>query len=85
MRLQLAVKVPLKIAEDPAPVNLAEFKIGYASAVDRPLPTVVGYVSSHLVDKEIAVDPALLVPSGWDLAPARHSALRAFRQQLSFP
>ncbi|HLZ52564.1 MAG TPA: DegQ family serine endoprotease [Candidatus Acidoferrum sp.] len=45
----MASKVPLKIDKDPAPVNLAEFKNGYASVVDPALPAVVNISSTKMV------------------------------------
>ena len=44
-----SAKVPLKIDKDPAPVNLAEFKNGYASVIDPALPAVVNVSSTKMV------------------------------------
>lgn len=48
----MASKVPLKIDKDPAPVNLAEFKNGYASVVDPALPAVVNISSTKMVKQQ---------------------------------
>lgn len=48
----IASKVPLKIDKDPAPVNLAEFKNGYASVIDPALPAVVNISSTKLVKQQ---------------------------------
>jgi serine protease Do len=48
----LASKVPLKIDSNPAPVNLAEFKNGYASIIDPALPAVVNISSTKLVKQQ---------------------------------
>jgi serine protease Do len=48
-----ANKVPLKIDTNPVPVNLMEFKNGYASVIDPALPAVVS-ISSTKVVKEPA-------------------------------
>jgi serine protease Do len=42
-------KVPVKTDRDPAPVNLAEFKNGYAAVVDPALPAVVNISSTKIV------------------------------------
>jgi Do/DeqQ family serine protease len=42
-------KVPLKIASDPAPVSLADFKNGYSSILDPALGAVVNISSSKVV------------------------------------
>lgn len=47
-----ASKVPLKIDKDPAPVNLAEFKNGYASVIDPALPAVVNISSTKMVKQQ---------------------------------
>ena len=44
-----ASKLTLKIDKHPAPVNLAEFKSGYASVVDPALPAVVNISSTKIV------------------------------------
>ena len=48
----IASKVPLKIDSDPAPVNLAEFKNGYASVIDPALPAVVNISSTKLAKEQ---------------------------------
>jgi serine protease Do len=48
----MASMVPLKIDKDPAPVNLAEFKNGYASVVDPALPAVVNISSTKMVKQQ---------------------------------
>jgi Do/DeqQ family serine protease len=45
-------KVPLKIADDPAPVSLAEFKNGYSSILDPALSAVVNISSSKMVKQQ---------------------------------
>jgi serine protease Do len=45
-------KVPLKIDKDPAPVNLAEFKNGYAAVIDPALPAVVNISSTKVVKQQ---------------------------------
>lgn len=52
-------KVPLKIDKDPAPVNLAEFKNGYAPVIDPALPAVVNISSTKMV-KQKSNFPGLL-------------------------
>lgn len=47
-----ASKVPLKIDKDPAPVNLAEFKNGYALVIDPALPAVVNISSTNMVKQQ---------------------------------
>jgi serine protease Do len=47
-----AGKVPLKIDKDPAPVNLAEFKNGYAAVIDPALPAVVNISSTKMVKQQ---------------------------------
>jgi serine protease Do len=42
-------KVPVKMDRDPAPVNLVEFKNGYAAVVDPVLPAVVNISSTKIV------------------------------------
>jgi hypothetical protein len=44
-----ANKVPLKIDTNPAPVNLMEFKNGYARVIDPALPAVVSISSTKVV------------------------------------
>ena len=44
-----ANKVPLKIDTNPAPVNLMEFKNGYAPVIDPALPAVVSISSTKVV------------------------------------
>lgn len=44
-----ASKVPVKIDKDPAAVNLAEFKNGYAPVIDPALPVVVNISSTKMV------------------------------------
>src|SRR5271168_5103135 len=44
-----ASKVPLKIDNDPAAVNLAEFRNGYAPVIDPALPAVVNISSTKMV------------------------------------
>jgi serine protease Do len=48
----MASMVPLKIDKDPAPVNLSEFKNGYASVVDPALPAVVNISSTKMVKQQ---------------------------------
>jgi len=48
----IASKVPLKIDSNPAPVNLAELKNGYASVIDPALPAVVNISSTKLVKQQ---------------------------------
>lgn len=48
-RASAASKLILKIDKDPAPVNLAEFKNGYAAVVDPALPAVVNISSTKIV------------------------------------
>jgi serine protease Do len=50
--VSIASKVPLKIDKDPAPVNLAEFKDGYASVIDPALPAVVNISSTKMVKRQ---------------------------------
>lgn len=45
-------KVPLKIDADPAPVNLAALKNGYASVIDPALPAVVNISSTKVVKQQ---------------------------------
>ena len=45
-------KVPLKIASDPAPVSLADFKNGYSSILDPALSAVVNISSSKVVKQQ---------------------------------
>jgi S1-C subfamily serine protease len=47
-----ASKVPLKIDKDPAAVNLAEFKNGYAPVIDPALPAVVNISSTKMVKQQ---------------------------------
>jgi serine protease Do len=47
-----ATKVPLKIDKNPSAVNLAEFKNGYASAIDPALPAVVNISSTKMVKQQ---------------------------------
>ncbi|MGB7844179.1 MAG: DegQ family serine endoprotease [Candidatus Acidiferrum sp.] len=47
-----ASKVPLKIDKDPTPVNLAEFKNGYAQVIDPALPAVVNISSTKMVKQQ---------------------------------
>jgi serine protease Do len=44
--------VPLRIDENPAPVNLANFHNGYASVVDPALPAVVNISSTKVVKQQ---------------------------------
>jgi len=44
--------VPLKIDKNPGPVNLAQFKNGYASVIDPALPAVVNISSSKMVKQQ---------------------------------
>jgi serine protease Do len=53
----IAHSVPLKIDANPAPVNLAEFRNGYASVIDPALPTVVNISSTKLVKHENTPGP----------------------------
>ncbi len=48
----VAGKVPLKIDKNPAPVNLGDFKNGYAPVIDPALPAVVNISSSKLVKQQ---------------------------------
>ena len=50
--MSAADKVQLKIDKDPAPVNLAEFKDGYAPVIDPALPAVVNISSTKLVKQQ---------------------------------
>ena len=52
LSMSAADKVPLKIDKDPAPVNLAEFKNGYAPVIDPALPAVVNISSTKLVKQQ---------------------------------
>lgn len=45
-------KVPLKIDADPAPVNLAALKNGYAAVIDPALPAVVNISSTKVVKQQ---------------------------------
>ncbi len=45
----LTSKVPVKMDKDPAPVNLAEFRNGYATVVGPALPAVVNISSTKIV------------------------------------
>jgi serine protease Do len=45
-------KVPLKIDKNPAAVNLAEFKNGYAPVIDPALPAVVNISSTKMVKQQ---------------------------------
>jgi serine protease Do len=47
-----ASNVPLKIDKNPAPVNLGEFKNGYAPVVDPALPAVVNISSTKMVKQQ---------------------------------
>jgi len=47
-----AEKVPLKIARDPAPVSLADFKNGFSSVIDPALPAVVNISSTKVVKRQ---------------------------------
>src|SRR5246127_4943904 len=44
--------VPLKIDTNPSPVNLMEFKNGYASVIDPALPAVVSISSTKMVKQQ---------------------------------
>jgi serine protease Do len=44
--------VPLKVDSNPAPVNLADMKNGYASVIDPALPAVVNISSSKMVKRQ---------------------------------
>ncbi|HEY1484196.1 MAG TPA: DegQ family serine endoprotease [Candidatus Acidoferrum sp.] len=48
-KVSAAAKVPLKIDKDPAPVNLADFKNGYAPVIGPALPAVVNISSTKVV------------------------------------
>lgn len=50
--MSAADKVPLRIDKDPAPVNLAEFKNGYAPVIDPALPAVVNISSTKMVKQQ---------------------------------
>ena len=50
--IPVASTVPLKIDKDPVPVNLGEFKNGYASIIDPALPAVVNISSTKLVKQQ---------------------------------
>jgi serine protease Do len=52
LSMSAADKVPLKIDKDPAPVNLAEFKNGYAPVIDPALPAVVNISSTKMVKQQ---------------------------------
>jgi serine protease Do len=52
LNLSAATKVPLKIDKDPAPVNLAVFKNGYAPVIDPALPAVVNISSTKMVKQQ---------------------------------
>jgi serine protease Do len=45
-------RVPLKIDENPAPANLANFQNGYASVIDPALPAVVNISSTKVVKQQ---------------------------------
>src|ERR1700752_4435034 len=45
-------KVPFKIDKNPAAVNLAEFKNGYAPVIDPALPAVVNISSTKMVKQQ---------------------------------
>jgi hypothetical protein len=52
--MSAADKIPLRVDKDPAPVNLAEFKNGYAPVIDPALPAVVNsrprrWLSSRII------------------------------------
>jgi serine protease Do len=47
-----ADKVPLKVEENPAPVNLAELKNGFASIIGPALPAVVNISSTKIVKQQ---------------------------------
>lgn len=57
--MSAADKVSLRIDKDPAPVNLAEFKNGYAPVIDPALPAVVNISSTKIVKQQNNV-PSLL-------------------------
>ena len=48
-KVSAAAKVPLKIDSDPAPVNLGDFKNGYAPVIGPALPAVVNISSTKVV------------------------------------
>jgi serine protease Do len=50
-----AVAVPFKVDSNPAPVNLADMKNGYASVIDPALPAVVNISSSKMIKHEDSV------------------------------
>ena len=52
LTMSAASKVPLKIDKNPAPVNLAEFKNGYAAVIDPALPAVVNISSTKIVKRQ---------------------------------
>jgi serine protease Do len=49
LNMSAAEKAPLRIDKDPAPVNLAEFRNGYAPVIDSALPEVVRISSTKMV------------------------------------
>jgi len=49
-------KLALKIDKDPPPVNLAEFRNGYASVIDPALPAVVNISSTKIVKRNNSPD-----------------------------
>jgi serine protease Do len=52
LNMSAADKVPLRIDKDPAPVNLAAFKNGYAPVIDPALPAVVNISSTKMVKQQ---------------------------------
>lgn len=52
LNMSAADKVPLRIDKDPAPVNLAELKNGYAPVIDPALPAVVNISSTKMVKQQ---------------------------------
>jgi serine protease Do len=52
VKMSAADTVPLKIDKDPAPLNLAQFKNGYAQVIDPALPAVVNISSTKMVKQK---------------------------------
>jgi serine protease Do len=52
LNMSAADKAPLRIDKDPAPVNLAEFRNGYAPVIDPALPAVVNISSTKMVKQQ---------------------------------
>src|ERR1700741_3526473 len=50
--MSAADKVPLRIDKDPAPVNLAELKNGYAPVIDPALAAVVNISSTKMLKQQ---------------------------------